>query len=249
MPYQYNAASSSGKRFSADLLYGRYQWPCSVNETTFETGVLSSAPCQILAPIPRPSRRLPTNPLPIDLLPNYRKQFAYYRRLGERTLAQLTFAELTADDAAGTNSIAVIVKHLAGNMHSRWTDLLTSDGEKPWRNREAEFVADFPDRKALEDCWAGGWQVLETTLASLTNDDLGTLVYIRNEGHPVYEAINRQLAHYSYHVGQIVLLGKQARGSEWQSLSIPRGGSASFNERKFSEPRRRQNFIDGLERG
>ena len=182
----------------------------------------------------------------MHLLQNYQKQFAYYRHLGEGAMAQLTFAQLTQDDAAGTNSIAVIVKHLAGNMRSRWTDFLTTDGEKPWRNREDEFIANFPDRAALERSWVEGWAVLEQALNELTPGQLETLIYIRNEGHSVYEAINRQLAHYSYHVGQIVLLAKQLRGAEWQSLSIPRGGSETFNVRKFAEEKGERNFIDGL---
>ena len=182
----------------------------------------------------------------MHLLQNYRKQFAYYRHLGEGAMAQLTFDELTQDDAAGSNSIAVIVKHMAGNMRSRWTDFLTTDGEKPWRDRENEFIADFPDRAALERVWSEGWNALERALEDLTPGDLDTVIYIRNEGHPVHEAINRQLAHYSYHVGQIVLLAKQLRGAEWESLSIPRGGSEAFNARKFAEEKGVRNFIDGL---
>ena len=180
------------------------------------------------------------------LLTSYRKQFAYYRHLGERTLAQLSDEELFRDDAAGSNSVAVIVKHLAGNMASRWTNFLTEDGEKPWRQRDEEFVADFPDRAALEAAWAAGWATLEHTLAGLEPAQLATIVYIRNEGHTVAEACNRQLAHYAYHVGQIVLLGKRLRGTEWRSLSIPKGASRAFNERKFAQEKGVRNFIDGL---
>ena len=121
-----------------------------------------------------------------------------------------------------------------------------SDGEKPWRNREDEFVADFTDREALQQAYDGGWSVLEAALADLTTDQLSELIYIRNEGHTVFEAIHRQLAHYSYHVGQIVLLAKQLRGSEWQSLSIPRGGSEAYNAGKFGQPRDRRHFTDDL---
>ncbi|MEM1357367.1 MAG: DinB family protein [Bacteroidota bacterium] len=181
-----------------------------------------------------------------DLLTSYHKQFAYYRYLGEKTMAQLSAEELFKDDAAGSNSVAVIVKHLAGNMKSRWTDFLTTDGEKPWRNREQEFVADFPDRGALETAWAKGWSALEKALMELSPDQLAAVIYIRNEGHSVAEALNRQLAHYAYHVGQIVLLGKQLKGEAWQSLSIPRGKSAAYNQAKFSEEKGRRNFIDGL---
>lgn len=180
------------------------------------------------------------------LLTSYQKQFAYYRHLGEGTMAQLSEAELFRDDAAGSNSIAVIVKHLAGNMKSRWTNFLTEDGEKTWRNRDEEFVADFAGRTQLETAWTEGWDVLEGTINGLQPEQLATIVYIRNEGHLVVEALNRQLAHYAYHVGQIVLLGKQLKGAEWRSLSIPKGGSAAYNAGKFAEEKGVRNFIDGL---
>lgn len=180
------------------------------------------------------------------LLTSYQKQFAYYRQLGEKAMAQLSTEALFRDDAAGSNSVAVIVKHLSGNMKSRWTDFLTSDGEKPWRNRDNEFMADFADRAALEHAWAEGWDVLETAINALSPEQLDTIVYIRNEGHTVAEALNRQLAHYAYHIGQIVLLGKQLKGTTWESLSIPKGASEAFNQKKFSEERGVRNFIDGL---
>ena len=180
------------------------------------------------------------------MLTALRKQFTYYRHFGRRTLDQLTDEQLFQDDAARSNSVAVIVKHLHGNMRSRWTDFRTTDGEKPWRNREDEFVDDFPDRAALEAVWAEGWATLEAALEGLTDADLEEVVYIRNEGHTVFEALARQLAHYAYHVGQIVLLGKQLRGAEWTSLSIPRGESERFNAGKFAEERGRRHFTDGL---
>ncbi|MEM6771498.1 MAG: DinB family protein [Bacteroidota bacterium] len=180
------------------------------------------------------------------LLASYQKQFAYYRHLGEGAIAQLSTEEFFCDDTAGSNSVAVIVKHLAGNMKSRWTDFLTSDGEKTWRNRDAEFIADFADRTALETAWAEGWGALEQAINGLSPEQLNTIVYIRNEGHTVAEALNRQLAHYAYHVGQIVLLAKQFKGTEWQSLSIPKGQSQAFNQRKFAEGKGVRNFIDGL---
>jgi uncharacterized damage-inducible protein DinB len=184
--------------------------------------------------------------LATELLFNYRKQFAYYRHLGTAAMEQLSDEELFQDDEAGSNSVAVIVKHLAGNMHSRWTDFLTSDGEKPWRNRDQEFVDDFEDRTALTTTWNEGWAVLEEALNGLSPDQLQRIVYIRNEGHLVVEALNRQLAHYAYHVGQMVLLAKQLRGDQWQSLSVPRGKSAAYNTKKFSQEKGRRNFIDGL---
>jgi hypothetical protein len=180
------------------------------------------------------------------LLASYKKQFAYYRHLGEKAMEQLTDEQLFLDDVAGSNSVAVIVKHLSGNMKSRWTDFLTTDGEKPWRNRDQEFVADFNNRAELETAWAEGWAVLELAINGLQPDQLSTIVYIRNEGHMVAEALNRQLAHYAYHIGQIVLLGKQHRGTEWQSLSIPKGDSAKYNAGKFAEDKGGRNFIDGL---
>lgn len=180
------------------------------------------------------------------LLASYQKQFAYYRHLGEKTMAQLNDEQLFLDDAAGSNSIAVIVKHLSGNMKSRWTDFLTTDGEKPWRNRDQEFIADFNTRADLEAAWAEGWTVLEAAVNGLKPEQLSTIVYIRNEGHMVAEALNRQLAHYAYHIGQIVLLGKQHRGLEWQSLSIPKGDSTKYNAGKFAEEKGVRNFIDGL---
>ena len=170
-----------------------------------------------------------------ELLDSYRKQFAYYRHLGQSAMDQLSFTELVQDDAARSNSIAVIVKHLAGNMTSRWTDFMTADGEKPWRDRESEFIADFADREALQQAYDAGWSVLEDALRGLQAEQLTEIIYIRNEGHTVAEAINRQLAHYSYHIGQIVLLAKQLRGSEWQPLSIPRGGSEAYNAGKFGQ--------------
>ncbi|NJB86038.1 putative damage-inducible protein DinB [Lewinella marina] len=171
--------------------------------------------------------------LSTHLLDSYRSRFAYYRQLGQAAMAQLSFPELQRDDAARSNSIAVIVKHLAGNMRSRWTDFLHTDGEKPWRQRDTEFVDDFRDRDALQAAWDEGWRVLETALAELRPELLGEVVYIRNEGHTVIEALNRQLAHYSYHVGQIVLLAKQIRGTDWRSLSIPRGESERYNVERF----------------
>jgi uncharacterized damage-inducible protein DinB len=179
-----------------------------------------------------------------NLLDSYRKQFAYYRHLGQATMDQLDDEELRWDDEAGSNSVAVIVKHLVGNMRSRWTDFLTTDGEKPWRARDEEFVDDFADRPALQAAWDGGWEVLEDVLTTLKPEQLTDIIYIRNEGHTVAEAINRQLAHYSYHVGQIVLLGKQLRGTEWKSLSIPRGDSERYNREKFGEERGRRHFTD-----
>ena len=138
----------------------------------------------------------------IGYISSARKQFAYYKLLGEKTFAQLTDDELFWQPNADTNSVAIIVKHLWGNMRSRWTDFLTTDGEKAWRDRDAEFDDAFRTRALMVAEWEEGWCCLFAALDSLTDNDLERIIYIRNEGHTVLEAINRQLAHYPYHVGR-----------------------------------------------
>jgi hypothetical protein len=172
------------------------------------------------------------------------KQFDYYRLLGEKTIAQLPDEGLFQQFNPESNSIATIVKHLSGNMLSRWTDFLTTDGEKETRNREAEFDNDLASREEVLEFWNKGWQCLFDTLNMLRVEDLGRIVYIRNQGHTVMEAINRQLAHYPYHIGQIVYIGKLILDDQWQSLSIPRGKSADYNADKFAQPKRREHFTD-----
>ncbi|MDX1980947.1 MAG: DUF1572 domain-containing protein [Bryobacteraceae bacterium] len=157
--------------------------------------------------------------------------FRYYKRLAERAMAQTSDEQLTLVLSPGANSIAIIVKHLAGNMRSRWTDFLTTDGEKPDRHRDAEFEDPPQTRHALLEMWESGWRCLFDALGPLTDADLGRAVTIRGERHSVLQAINRQLAHYCYHTGQIVALAVQMRGPDWQSLSVPRGGSADFEAR------------------
>ena len=165
-----------------------------------------------------------------------RKLFVYYKDLGEKALAQVREEDLHRAVGEDGNSIAVIMRHIAGNARSRFTDFLTSDGEKPWRDREAEFMEDRATRIALLAEWDTGWACLLGVLDGLTDADLGRVVYIRNEAHMVEEALLRQLAHYAYHVGQIVLLARAFVGSGWASLSIPRGMSAAFNAGKFGKP-------------
>jgi hypothetical protein len=143
-----------------------------------------------------------------------------------------------------TNSIATIVKHLSGNMLSRWTDFLTSDGEKEWRNRDAEFEATIKTKEELLNVWNRGWDCFFEALNELKPEQLSTIIYIRNEGHTVIEAINRQLAHYPYHVGQIVFYAKMLKESEWTSLSIPKYKSNSYNSDKFSKEKSIKNFTD-----
>lgn len=160
--------------------------------------------------------------------------FRYYKTMAERAIAQVTDEELTTALDEEMNSIAITVKHMAGNMRSRWTDFLTSDGEKPERHRDTEFLDAPPSREALMEIWEDGWRRVFTALGPLTDADLGRTVAIRGEAHSVMQAMNRQIAHYSYHIGQIVLLAKHFRGAEWKSLSIPRNRSADFNRRVHS---------------
>jgi uncharacterized damage-inducible protein DinB len=157
--------------------------------------------------------------------------FAYYKKLGERAMAQLSDEQLFAALDEESNSIAIIVKHMAGNMRSRWTDFLSSDGEKPTRNRDSEFEEPPQTRAELLEMWEAGWGCLFGALQPLTEADLGRTVTIRGEPHSVMQAINRQLAHYPHHVGQIVLLAKHFVCDRWQSLSVPRNKSAEFNRR------------------
>jgi len=152
-----------------------------------------------------------------------------YKSLAERAMAQVNDEQLTRALDPESNSIAIIVKHMAGNMRSRWTDFLTSDGEKPDRNRDSEFEAPPSTRAELMETWESGWRCLLAALEGLTDADLARTVYIRTEPHSVTQAINRQIAHYACHVGQIVFLAKHLRSSPWKSLSIPRGKSAGFN--------------------
>lgn len=155
--------------------------------------------------------------------------FRYYKGMGEKAMAQVDDADLPRVLDAEMNSIALIVKHMAGNMRSRWTDFLTADGEKPDRARDTEFVLPASSRAEMMEQWERGWQCVFDALSPLTDEDLGREVRIRGERHSVIQAINRQLAHYAYHIGQIVLLAKHFRSEHWQSLSIPRNRSAEFN--------------------
>ncbi|HOO08370.1 MAG TPA: DUF1572 family protein [Cyclobacteriaceae bacterium] len=164
--------------------------------------------------------------------------FTNYKGLGEKTFDQLTDAQLQWKPNASSNSIALIVHHLSGNMLSRWTDFLTSDGEKPWRDREAEFETGYADRASMMEAWDKGWECLLSALKGLGPEDLGKTIYIRNEGHTVVEAVQRQLAHYASHIGQIMFIGKLIKDSGWKSLSIPKGGTREFNAGKFGQPKK-----------
>lgn len=162
-------------------------------------------------------------------------EYSRYKALGEGAFAQLQDAELSKDLGDGANSIAVIVWHLGGNLKSRFTDFRTADGEKPWRNREEEFAERTVSRQELRAKWEGGWTVLFAALADLTDHDLGATVTIRRQPHTIDQALLRSLAHASYHVGQIVHIAKVLRGSEWRSLSIPKGASDAYNANPVSE--------------
>jgi len=160
--------------------------------------------------------------------------FRQYKLLGERAMQQVTDQQLFASLDDESNSIAIIVKHLTGNMRSRWTGFLTSDGEKATRNRDGEFVDPPATREALMREWEDGWACVFDAIEPLTDADMGRVVTIRGEAHSVMQAINRQLSHYPMHVGQIVLLAKHFAGESWQTLSVARNKSAEFN-RKVAE--------------
>jgi uncharacterized damage-inducible protein DinB len=157
--------------------------------------------------------------------------FRYYKKMAEGAMAQVTDEQLVVTLDPEMNSIAQIVKHMTGNMRSRWTSFLTSDGEKPHRNRDSEFVEPAATREALLQDWEAGWSCVFSALEPLTESDLERTVAIRGEPHSVMQAVNRQIAHYSYHVGQIVFLAKHLQSAKWKSLSIPRNDSANFNQR------------------
>ena len=168
-----------------------------------------------------------------DYLASVKKQFEMYRLLGEKAMAQVPDEKLFWQYNDDSNSIASIVKHLSGNMLSRWTDFLTTDGEKEWRNRDNEFEDEHLSKAELTAHWNKGWQCLFDAIDPLTDNDLLKKIYIRGEAHTVVEAINRQLAHLAMHVGQIVFIAKMIAGDDWISLTIPKGKSKEFNNQKF----------------
>lgn len=172
------------------------------------------------------------------------KQFLYYKTLGEKAIDQVEPDQLFVGFNDDSNSIATIVKHLWGNMLSRWTDVLTSDGEKPWRDRDAEFENDIRTKEELLEKWNEGWECLFNAINSIGPDQLSQIIYIRNEGHTVMDAINRQLAHYPYHIGQIIYAAKLLKKSNWDSLSIPRNRSNQYNSEKFSKDKSIRHFTD-----
>lgn len=175
----------------------------------------------------------------MTIIQAFAAEFRRYRGLAEGASAQLEWPELRVALDAETNSIAVIMKHLSGNLRSRWTDPFTSDGEKPWRDRDNEFVDDFATREELMTVWALGWSVLESGLASMSDGDLGRTLTIRGEPHTLALALARSLSHAAYHGGQIVQVARvlvARRGGVWRTLTVPRGGSAVFNRSLGYDP-------------
>lgn len=164
-----------------------------------------------------------------DFLQTAIRRLRYYKDLADKSFAQLTDADFHFQPNEASNSIAVIIQHMAGNMLSRWTHFLTEDGEKEWRDRDAEFEPKNQDRAALLETWEKGWACFTGTLESLKKNDLKKKVRIRKEELTVVDAINRQLAHYPYHIGQIVYLARMIRNGDWKNLSIPKGGSQAYN--------------------
>ncbi|WP_142719551.1 DUF1572 family protein [Chryseobacterium rhizoplanae] len=157
------------------------------------------------------------------------KRFEYYKSLGDKTFGQLTDEQMFWQYNEESNSIAVIVKHIAGNMLSRWTNFLTEDGEKSWRNRDGEFVNTFTTKEQVLDFWEKGWECFFDALEKINDDNLYSTTYIRGEAHPVIDAVLRQLAHYPYHIGQIVYIAKMIKNEDWNTLSIARNRSQEFN--------------------
>ncbi|MBD0405040.1 DUF1572 family protein [Flammeovirga sp. EKP202] len=183
-----------------------------------------------------------------EFLFSVKKQFEYYKFLGEACFNQLEENQLFWQYNVDSNAIATIVNHLSGNMKSRWTDFLTSDGEKEWRNRDAEFESILKNKEDLIQQWNEGWDCLFTAIDSINETNFDTKVFIRNQEHSIIDAIHRQLAHYSYHIGQIVFLSKMIKGNDWVSLSIPKGKSSEFNSKKFSKGKHKGHFTDELKK-
>ncbi len=158
------------------------------------------------------------------------KRLSYYKELGDKTFVQLNENDFHFQPNGESNSIALIIQHMAGNMLSRWTGFLTTDGEKEWRNRDTEFEEQNLTKQQLIAFWQKGWDCLLNSLNALTEEDLLKTIYIRSEGLLVIDAINRQLAHYPYHVGQVIYLAKVIKNEDWQNLSIAKGRSEQFND-------------------
>ncbi|MDY7395414.1 DUF1572 family protein [Aureibaculum sp. 2210JD6-5] len=181
-----------------------------------------------------------------NYIESIQKQFAYYKSLGDKTFEQINDAEIHWQFNEDSNSIAIIVKHIVGNMLSRWTNFYTEDGEKEWRHRDTEFEDTYTSKAEMVTAWNKGWNCLFEIIKPVKPKDLQRIVYIRSEGHTVLEAINRQLCHYAYHTGQLVYVGKLIKGNQWKSLSIPKNQSSAYNKEKFDNEKHRGHFTDDL---
>lgn len=215
-----------------------------------------------------PQKNIKLPPMNADYLNSAKQQFLYYKQLGDKTMAQLSDEQLYWQYNDASTSIAILVKHLWGNMMSRWTDFLTKDGEKDFRKRDEEFklhvgpslqgvdtdIAEGVDNNAdgvnersravITERWELGWACLFTALDAINEENFDTVIYIRNQGHTISEAVNRQMMHYAYHVGQMVYLGRMMKGDDWQSLSIPKGDSKTYNAEKFAQEKGKRHFTD-----
>ena len=174
------------------------------------------------------------------------KQFAYYKTLGERTFDQLNEKQLFWQYNSESNSIAIIINHLWGNMKSRWTDFLTSDGEKKWRKRDLEFETQIESKEKLMAKWETGWTCLFEALQTINDKNFQTEIFIRNQSHSIPDAVNRQMMHYAYHIGQVVYLGRMIKSEKWKNLSVEKGGSAAYNQKKNSQGEHRGHFTDDI---
>ena len=188
-----------------------------------------------------PSKRMERN-----YLNSVKKQFEYYKVLGEKTFAQLQEEDLFWQYNEETNSIAIIVNHHSGNMKSRWTDFLTTDGEKEWRNRDLEFDSVIKSKTELVQKWNDVWTCLFEALNSINESNFDCEILIRSQTHSIIEAVNRQMMHYAYHIGQIIFIGRIIKRETWKSLSIPKGQSNEFNMMKFAKGKHSGHFTDEL---
>jgi hypothetical protein len=177
-------------------------------------------------------------------LESIKKQMLYYKTVAEKAIDQLETEQLFISVNEDTNSIATIMNHMVGNMLSRWTNFLTSDGEKEWRKRDAEFENPIIAKEELLANWNKGWECFFNAINSLQSEQLSQIIYIRNEGQTVLDALNRQLAHYPYHIGQIVFYAKMLKKTEWNSLTIPKNKSNEYNADKFSKEKTNKHFTD-----
>lgn len=179
-----------------------------------------------------------------NYLESIKRQFQYYKKLGDDTFSQMTDKDIHWQFNSESNSIAIIVKHIVGNQFSRWTNFRTEDGEKEWRHRDTEFKNGYASKKEMIAAWEKGWDCLFNAIIPLTENDLPELIYIRNQGHTIIEAINRQLCHYSYHIGQLIFIAKMIKDEDWKTLSITKNKSSDYNSDKFSKEKSIKHFTE-----